>query len=65
MFSEYVPMNSGVTIGIPVYSEQDRIERCIRAVAPQCDKLIIADNFFTDDTDHLALGNAFLCAFVQ
>ena len=44
-------MKNGVTIGVPVCNEQDRIERTIRRAAPQCEKLIVADNCSTDDTE--------------
>ncbi len=46
-------MNNGVTIGIPVYNEQHRIERCIRSAAPQCETLIVADNCSTDNTEQV------------
>ncbi|MCP5300203.1 MAG: glycosyltransferase family 2 protein [Chromatiaceae bacterium] len=41
---------NGVTIAIPVYNEQDRVERAIRSAAPQCERLIVADNASTDGT---------------
>ena len=43
-------MNNGLTIGIPVYNEEERIERAIRCAGHQCEKLIVADNASTDDT---------------
>lgn len=42
---------NGVTIGIPVYNEQDRVERAIRCAAPQCERLVVADNASTDATE--------------
>jgi len=42
---------NGVTIGIPVFNEQDRIERAIRCAAPQCERLVVADNASTDATE--------------
>jgi len=44
-------LKNGVTIGIPVFNEQDRIERAIRSAAPQCERLIVADNASTDLTE--------------
>lgn len=43
-------MNNGLTIGIPVYNEAGLIERAIRSAAPQCQRLIVADNASTDGT---------------
>lgn len=43
-------MTNGLTIGIPVYNEADRIEDAIRSAAPQCTTLIVADNASTDGT---------------
>lgn len=43
--------NSGLTIGIPVYNEEVLIERAIRCAAPQCERLIVADNASTDGTE--------------
>jgi glycosyltransferase involved in cell wall biosynthesis len=43
-------MKNGLTIGIPVYNEEGRIERAIRCAAHQCEKLIVADNASTDGT---------------
>ncbi|MBT8120914.1 MAG: glycosyltransferase, partial [Gammaproteobacteria bacterium] len=43
-------MKNGLTIGIPVYNEKDRIERAIRSAAPQCEKLIVSDNASSDGT---------------
>lgn len=44
-------MKNGVTIGIPVYNEEQRIERAVRSAAPQCERLIVADNASTDATE--------------
>jgi glycosyltransferase involved in cell wall biosynthesis len=44
---------NSVTIGIPVYNEQDRIEQAIRSAAPQCGRLIVADNASTDKTESI------------
>lgn len=44
---------NGVTIGIPVYNEQDRIERAIHCAAPQCERLVVADNASTDGTESI------------
>ena len=43
-------MGNGVTIGIPVFNEELRIERAVRCAAPQCDRLIVADNASSDGT---------------
>lgn len=43
-------MKNGLTIGIPVYNEEGLIERAIRSAAPQCERLIVADNASTDGT---------------
>lgn len=43
-------MQNGVTIGIPVYNEEARIERTIRSVVDQCEMLIVSDNASTDRT---------------
>jgi glycosyltransferase involved in cell wall biosynthesis len=43
-------MDNGLTIGIPVYNEEARIERAIRSAAPQCARLIVGDNASTDNT---------------
>ncbi len=43
-------MKNGLTIGIPVYNEEERIEKAIRCAADQCERLIVADNASTDDT---------------
>jgi len=48
-------MDNGVTIGIPVYNEAESIERAIRCAAPQCRKLIVADNASTDATEAVCL----------
>lgn len=52
---------NGVTIGIPVFNEDGRIERAIRSAAPQCERLIVADNASTDATGEICqrLLNAF------
>jgi glycosyltransferase involved in cell wall biosynthesis len=41
---------TGVTVGIPVFNEEGRIESAIRSVVSQCERLIIADNASTDKT---------------
>lgn len=46
-------MNNGVTIGIPVYNEELRIERTIRSAVGQCAKLIVVDNSSTDRTGEI------------
>jgi glycosyltransferase involved in cell wall biosynthesis len=46
-------MGNGLTIGIPVYNEENRIERAIRSAARQCEKLIVADNASTDATGEI------------
>lgn len=46
-------MRKGVTIGIPVYNEEARIEAAVRSVVGQCDKLVISDNASTDRTSEL------------
>lgn len=43
-------MQNGLTIGIPVYNEEALIERTIRSAAPQCGRLLVADNGSTDGT---------------
>ena len=44
---------NGLTIGIPVYNERDRIARCIESALFQCERLIIADNCSTDGTSEI------------
>jgi glycosyltransferase involved in cell wall biosynthesis len=46
-------LQNDVTIGIPVYNEAALIERAIRSAAPQCQRLIIADNASTDNTQNI------------
>jgi len=46
-------INNGVTIGIPVYNEEARIDAAVRSVVGQCEKLIISDNASTDRTSEL------------
>jgi len=43
-------MIENLTIGIPVFNEEGLIERAIRSAAPQCGRLIVADNCSTDGT---------------
>jgi glycosyltransferase involved in cell wall biosynthesis len=40
-----------VTIGIPVFNEEERIINAVRSAAPQCVRLIIADNASEDNTE--------------
>ncbi len=47
---------NGVTIGIPVFNEQDRIERAVRSAASQCERLVVADNASTDNTERICRG---------
>lgn len=42
---------NGLTIGIPVYNEEDRVAHAIRSAAHQCERLIVADNASTDRTE--------------
>lgn len=46
-------MNNNVTIGIPVFNEEARIEQAVRSAVGQCEKLIISDNASTDRTGEI------------
>lgn len=46
-------MKNGVTIGIPVFNEEARIEHAVRSAVDQCDTLIISDNASTDSTPEI------------
>lgn len=54
-------MKNNVTIGIPVFNEEFRIELAIRSAVGQCEKLIISDNASTDRTGEVCqkLANEF------
>lgn len=54
-------MNTSITIGIPVYNEESRIEAAIRSSVTQCDRLIVSDNASTDNTESICrrLANEF------
>lgn len=43
--------HNGLTIGIPVYNEAARVAQAIRCAAPQCERLIVADNASSDGTE--------------
>jgi glycosyltransferase involved in cell wall biosynthesis len=45
----------GVTIGIPVYNEEQGIEKAIRSAADQCERLIVSDNASIDRTGEICL----------
>lgn len=48
-------MIKGVTIGIPVYNEEQGIEIAIRSAVSQCERLIVSDNASTDRTGEICL----------
>lgn len=44
-------LKNGVTVYIPVYNEQDKVERAVRSVVDQCQFVLIGDNASTDNTE--------------
>jgi glycosyltransferase involved in cell wall biosynthesis len=46
---------NGVTIGIPVYNEEQGVERAICSAVSQCERLIVSDNASNDRTGEICL----------
>ena len=46
-------LKNGVTIGIPLYNEDEFIETAIHSAAPQCEVLLISDNNSSDKSEFI------------
>ena len=58
-------VKNGVTVYIPVFNEQDKVERAVRSVVDQCEFVLIGDNASTDNTEQVCRGLALEFSHVQ